>query len=49
MGSMFINETIDQSATRGHRILGCSIIVWNFVQGIFVKGEGCHIVSGTIS
>jgi len=49
MGNMFTNETIDQSATRGHRILGCSIIVWNFGQGILVKGEGCHIVSGTIS
>ncbi len=48
MGNMFTNETIDQSATMGHRILG-SIILWNFGQGILVKGEGCHIVSGTIS
>lgn len=49
MGKMFTNETIDQSVARGHRTLGSSIIVWNFGQGTLVKGEGCHIVSGTIS
>jgi hypothetical protein len=48
MGNMFTNETIDQSGARGHKTLGCSIIVWNFGQRALVKGEGCH-VSGTIS